>query len=459
MVATDYQHNNEYHLAQLREHARAVFTSGIEAADPKAAVVAALQAELSVFTNGGPKAENSQPRRTTRRRVRIVAFGKAAIPMTDGVLECIPDDQLSAPPLIVTSYENVSQRAHMQILGAGHPVPNADGLAAARTIAAAVDAATEDERVLALISGGASALLPMPPSSISLEDKREATQLLLASGAGIHEINAVRKHLSDLKGGGLARLAKPAALNALILSDVLGDDPGTIASGPTAGDPTTFADAKEVFRRRGIWDQIPNSVRTRLARGCDGLIEETPLPDDEIFRDVCNTIVGSNRISLDAVCQHAKAAGYDVEVVSEALIGEARDVAEQLAAKVSTPIERPRAYVAGGETTVSVRGSGLGGRNQELALAFAIAARSLPCDHAWVFLSGGTDGIDGPTDAAGGLVDSGTVARIRAAGYDPRALLDNNDAYHALRHADDLLVTGATGTNVADVQILLLHPA
>jgi hydroxypyruvate reductase len=358
----------------------------------------------------------------------------------------------------VTSYENVIQHGKIQILGAGHPIPNADGLKAARKIAKTVRAAKADELILALISGGASALLPMPPPSITLEDKRNATQLLLTSGADIHEINTVRKHLSELKGGGLARLAYPAALQVLILSDVLDNDPGTIASGPTAGDLTTFSDAKGVFLRRGIWEQIPNSIQAHLDRGCDGLIDETTLPEDEIFRDVSNTIVGSNLISLDSICQSAKSAGYDVQIVSKALMGEARSVAEKFLMRASAPIERPTAFVAGGETTVTVRGSGLGGRNQEMALTFAIDADSRFNNLSWVFLSGGTDGIDGPTDAAGGLVDPGTIARIHNAGYDPRLLLDNNDAYHALDHAGDLLVTGATGTNVADLQILLIHP-
>ena len=346
----------------------------------------------------------------------------------------------------------------MQILGSGHPVPNADGIKAAKLIAEFVCAAKVDELVLALISGGASALLPMPPPSITLEDKRKATQLLLTSGADIHEINTVRKHLSEFKGGGLARLAYPAPLHALILSDVLDNDPGTIASGPTAGDLTTFSNARDVFCRRGIWNQIPSPIKTYLNRGCDGLIDETPLPEDEIFRNVSNTIVGSNRISLDAICHSAKTAGYDVKLVSEMLTGEARSVAEQFVTQISAPIKHPTAYVAGGETTVTVRGSGLGGRNQEMALAFALDADSRFNNLSWVFLSGGTDGIDGPTDAAGGLVDPGTIARIRSAGYDPRLLLDNNDAYHALNHAGDLLITGATGTNVADLQILLIHP-
>ena len=458
-MATDYQHNDESHLAQMRGHARTMFADAVAAADPRAAVVRTLHKQPnSSQIQSTAKPQSFQLQEFSRRKVRVVAFGKAAITMTEGALECVPEDLLIEAPVAVTSYENVIQHSKIQILGAGHPIPNADGLKAARKIAKTVRAAKADELILALISGGASALLPMPPPSITLEDKRNATQLLLTSGADIHEINTVRKHLSELKGGGLARLAYPAALQVLILSDVLDNDPGTIASGPTAGDLTTFSDAKGVFLRRGIWEQIPNSIQAHLDRGCDGLIDETTLPEDEIFRDVSNTIVGSNLISLDSICQSAKSAGYDVQIVSKALMGEARSVAEKFLMRASAPIERPTAFVAGGETTVTVRGSGLGGRNQEMALTFAIDADSRFNNLSWVFLSGGTDGIDGPTDAAGGLVDPGTIARIHNAGYDPRLLLDNNDAYHALDHAGDLLVTGATGTNVADLQILLIHP-
>ena len=405
-MATDYQHNDESHLAQMRGHARTMFADAVAAADPRAAVVRTLHKQPnSSQIQSTAKPQSFQLQEFSRRKVRVVAFGKAAITMTEGALECVPEDLLIEAPVAVTSYENVIQHGKIQILGAGHPIPNADGLKAARKIAKTVRAAKADELILALISGGASALLPMPPPSITLEDKRNATQLLLTSGADIHEINTVRKHLSELKGGGLARLAYPAALQALILSDVLDNDPGTIASGPTAGDLTTFSDAKGVFLRRGIWEQIPNSIQAHLDRGCDGLIDETTLPEDEIFRDVSNTIVGSNLISLDSICQSAKSAGYDVQIVSKALMGEARSVAEKFLMRASAPIERPTAFVAGGETTVTVRGSGLGGRNQEMALTFAIDADSRFNNLSWVFLSGGTDGsMDQPMPRADSLI-------------------------------------------------------
>ena len=283
-MATDYQHNDESHLAQMRGHARTMFADAVAAADPRAAVVRTLHKQPnSSQIQSTAKPQSFQLQEFSRRKVRVVAFGKAAITMTEGALECVPEDLLIEAPVAVTSYENVIQHGKIQILGAGHPIPNADGLKAARKIAKTVRAAKADELILALISGGASALLPMPPPSITLEDKRNATQLLLTSGADIHEINTVRKHLSELKGGGLARLAYPAALQVLILSDVLDNDPGTIASGPTAGDLTTFSDAKGVFLRRGIWEQIPNSIQAHLDRGCYCLIVESCFKDYDIL--------------------------------------------------------------------------------------------------------------------------------------------------------------------------------
>jgi len=440
----------------LRNDARNLFREGLDAADPYTAVVNALKAGSDI----DGKFENTTYRslRCSSSRIRIVAFGKAAIPMTEGALHSISEDQLSAPPLVVTNYQNSFKHPKMQIFWAGHPVPTEDGLIAAKAISSAVRDTKDDESILALISGGASALLPMPSPTISLEDKRRVTQLLLMSGADIHETNAVRKHISNLKGGGLARLASPTSLTALILSDVLDNDLGTIASGVTAGDTTTFSDAVYVLHQRGIWDQIPSPVRVHLESGCAGLINETPFPNDAIFNNTFNIIIGSNRTSLSAVCKTGKLAGYDIKIVSEMLTGEAKLVAKEFCKRITMPVDRPTAYIAGGETTVTVKGSGRGGRNQELALAFALASQSSCSQNSWVFLSGSTDGIDGPTDAAGGIVDEGTLPRIFSAGFEPMELLTNNDSYHALHLADDLLFTGTTGTNVADLQILLISP-
>ena len=298
--------------------------------------------------------------------------------------------------------------------------------------------------------------MPTPP--LSLTDKQEVTQLLLMNGADIHEINTVRKHMSDIKGGGLVRLANPTGFQSLILSDVPNDDLGTIASGITTGDSTTFAEAITILHKKRIWQEIPACVRSHMEQGCSGLIEETLTPDDPIFSNAFNAIIANNRTSLNAVLRHGKSTGYNVSIVSKMLVGEARVVPQEFALTLEKPGKPPTAYIAGGETTVDVRGSGSGGRNQELALAFALACQSKLIPNYWVFLSGSTDGTDGPTDAAGGLIDSDTITRMRLAGCDPSALLANNDSYNALRQANDLLLTGPTGTNVADLQILLTYP-
>lgn len=431
-----------------------MFSKGVSAADPKAAVIRALMPGLAETV------EESAVQALTGSEcpIQIIAVGKAAIPMTEGALYSISKDRLKTLPVVVTNYENALSHPNMHILSASHPIPNEDGLLAARIIAATAADTDDDGLILALISGGASSLAPMPSPPISLSDKQEVTRLLLMSGADIHETNTVRKHLSEIKGGGLARLAYPTALRTLILSDVPSDDLSTIASGVTAGDSTTFPEAVSILQQKRIWHHIPASVRAHLEQGCSGLVEETPFPDDPLFNNTFSTIIASNRTSLKAVSDFGKAAGYNVEIVREMLVGEARLAGQEFALNITRPVTCPTAYIAGGETTVTVTGSGSGGRNQELALACALAFQSRSSPNHWVFLSGSTDGIDGPTNAAGGLVDSDTTTRIRVTGYDPSALLANNDSYHALRHANDLLITGPTGTNVADLQILLTYP-
>jgi hydroxypyruvate reductase len=374
--------------------------------------------------------------------------------MARAAVEMIPSAQLVSA-LAVTNYENVVAVDKVEVLGAGHPLPNVDGFHAAQKIAHIVQQATADETVLVLISGGGSALLPYPVDSISLEEKTATTDLLLASGVTINEINCVRKHLSRLKGGGLAKLAYPAKVHALILSDVLGDDLSTIASGATVADRTTYKEAIRLLNHRDLWAKTPISVRLHLERGTEGLIAETSKPNDIIFKHSSYVLCGSNAISLKAAQLAAEQLGYETQIYSERLCGIAKEEAEQLASTASTTM-KPLALLAGGETTVNVTGTGKGGRNQEFALAFAFAAEKYDLKN-WVLLSGGTDGRDGPTNAAGGVVDSNSLTRMRKAGIDPFQYLNNNDAYHALSSSNDLLITGATGTNVADLQILLLN--
>ncbi len=442
-------------VAKLRAAARSLFLAGVAAADPAAAVRRAMNAGPGWLEIGS----GATRRRGDWARVRIIAFGKAAVPMARAAVEAIPGDRLAGRPLVVTSYENLVADQRLEILGASHPLPDAGGEAAAARVEAMARNAAAGELVLVLVSGGASALLPLPVPGVSLEEKVATTRLLLACGADIVEINTVRKHLSRIKGGGLVRAAAPADVHALILSDVLGDDLSAIASGPTVPDGTTYADALAVFDRRGRREQLPAAVRRHLEAGAAGELAETPAPGDPLFERVRNTLVGSNAVSLEAMASAARQAGYTVSLFSENLVGEARDAAAGLAAELVGLGSGRRALVAGGETTVTLSGNGRGGRNQELALAFALEPAVRSCSRPWVLLSGGTDGIDGPTDAAGGIVDGGTVERICATGADPRALLADNDAYRALTVSGDLLVTGATGTNVADLQLLLVEEA
>ncbi len=379
----------------------------------------------------------------------------------------IPERLLVRPGIAVTSRGNARAVPGFRVLEAGHPLPDEGGATAARIVIEALSDAREDELALILVSGGGSALLPAPPPGIALSDKIAATRLLLGAGADIRELNTVRKHLSLLKGGGLARAARPAWVRALLLSDVIGDDPTVIASGPVTPDPTTFHDALEVLRARGLLEAVPRSVRAHIEAGARGEVEETPKPGDPLFERVEHAIVGSNELSVAAAEAAARRLGYRTVRRPRPLLGEARAAAGLLIEEAQVIYgaqslgadSSGTALIAGGETTVTVRGNGTGGRNQEMALALALAAESAPPGDDWVFLSAGTDGIDGPTSAAGGIIDGNTTARIRARGLDPRALLEANDSHNALGAAGDLITTGPTGTNVADVQVLLFSPA
>lgn len=446
-------------LSAIRENAVSIFQAGVAAADPYIAVKKCLSAgdhHIEILLN----LDDSKQKRVGRwSKVHLIAFGKAACAMAQAAQEIIPAHLLAGRGIAVTNYENEIPIDNVDVIGASHPLPDAAGLKGAQLIADHVRSAQKDELVLVLVSGGGSALIPYPVEQITLPEKIATTNLLLACGATINQINCVRKHLSQIKGGGLARMAQPADLHALILSDVLGDDLSSIASGPTVPDSTTFSDAIEVFKSKGVWDQVPAKVQHYLEQGRLGNVEETPKPGDNAFNNTGYTLIGSNSISVNATLQAARNLGYETKLYSDNLCGEARDEAEKLVihAKMLT-VNKPIALLAGGETTVTLKGNGRGGRNQEMALAFAIAAEKHGLTGNWTFLSGGTDGRDGPTDAAGGIVDQGTIKRMTQAGIDPIELLENNDAYTALKSSTDLLDTGATGTNVADLQILLIHP-
>ncbi|UOA10644.1 glycerate kinase [Methylobacter sp. S3L5C] len=445
-----------------RKDAVSIFKAGIAAADPYQAVKNCLfandvQLEILLGLN-----DLTQKRTGNWSKVHLIAFGKAACAMAKAAREIIPAQLLAGTGIAVTNYENVTLIDAIEVIGAAHPLPDEAGLIAAQKCAEQISHAEINELVLVLVSGGGSALIPYPVNTISLAEKIATTDLLLASGSTINEINCVRKHLSQLKGGGLAKLAVPADLHAFILSDVLGDDLSAIASGPTVPDPSTFSDAIAVFINKGIWNKVPVRVQQYLEQGNRGNVPETPKPGDNIFKNTNHTLVGSNSISLKATLKTAQKLGYETRLYDAHLCGEARQTAEKWVryAKnlIDNGIDKPLALLAGGETTVTLKGTGCGGRNQEMVLAFALAAEQYDLTGNWTFLSGGTDGRDGPTDAAGGIADQNSIKRMRYADIDPLAMLDNNDSYTALKSSQDLLITGATGTNVADLQVLLITP-
>lgn len=410
----------------IRSELTDLFLAGVAAADPVRAVAEALKARPVEVPEGGT--------------LILLAIGKAANGMMQAARSAVPEG-VPTRCLIVTNYENHRDIAGVACYGAGHPVPDGNGVIAGLAVEKLLREASARDVVLALISGGGSALLPGPVEGVTLADKAEVNRLLLASGADIEETNIVRQALSRLKGGGLLRLASPAPVRSLILSDVVGDDLRVIASGPTVGPIADLATARDVAHRLGIWEQMPEAARAALER----VEARDPLPDPDA------ALVGSNAISVTAM---AAAAGRPVRVVEAPLIGPVTKAAEQvLDLAASTP--PGTALLFGGETTVVLSGTGRGGRNQELALRVALLAEERGLSGDWLFLSGGTDGRDGPTDAAGAIVDGQSLSRMRAAGVDPRALLANSDSQAALAASGDLLITGATGTNVADLQIFL----
>ena len=385
-------------------------------------------------------------------RVFLLGAGKAGGAMAAAAEQVLGDHIAGGFVVVKDGYG--ARLTRVEMAEAGHPVPDARGLAASSRMLEIAREAGEDDLVLFLVSGGGSALTPAPAPPITLAEKQELTRLLLASGATIGELNAVRKHLSLFKGGQLARAARPAAVLTLALSDVIGDPLDVIASGPTAPDPTTFADALEVLARRGVSARMPDSIRWRLEAGRAGEIEETPKPGDRLFDRVRNVVIGNNALVTDAAAATARRLGYRTDVMTRELQGEARDVARDFVARARR-LTPPACLIAGGETTVTVRGGGKGGRCQEFALAAALELA--PSDRITV-LAAGTDGTDGPTDAAGAIVNGSCVARGVAAGADARRALGENDAYAFLRASGNLVMSGPTRTNLLDLYLAVREP-
>jgi glycerate 2-kinase len=404
-----------------------------------------------------------QDARPLMHGVRLLAIGKAAIGMAAAAEQNLGDRMIEglaiAPASIATDAEASGLRS--RVMGAAHPLPDSTSVAAARSALALASRARTGELMMFALSGGASALVAAPAGAITLDDKIAITSALMRNGATIRELNIVRKHLSAIKGGRLlAATAEGVEVLTLILSDVPGNDLATIGSGPTVADPTTYNDAIGVLKRRGAWGRAPEAVRDHLERGAAGEFSETVKPGNAALARATNLIIGDNQAAVDAAAEAARALGYQVERGRE-LGGEANELGRTIG-RQATRIEGARiCLVAGGEPVVTVKGAGRGGRAQQCALAMAIelASASEPREDAGrvMALFAGTDGIDGPTDAAGAIATSETIARAAEGGVDPQAALERNDAYEFFKALGDLVIVGPTGTNVADVMIALVN--
>lgn len=426
---------------------RAVLVAALDAVDPQSAVMRMLQQDASI-------AEAL----VKSNRVLAVGAGKAAYPMALALEQAL--GSRLAGGLVVTKDGHIpspNELDSIKIVQAGHPMPDKRGLQAARQMTGLLQGAGPDDLVFCLISGGGSALLTAPAPGISLADLQQLTALLLHCGAPIQRINGLRKHLETLKGGGLARLAAPARVIALILSDVVGDPLDAIASGPTVPDSTTFADAWDTLDQFGLLASVPPAILAHLQRGLRGEVPETLKPGDPIFARVTNLLAGSNAQAASAAAEKARTLGWNAAVLTTCQEGEAREVGAkltQLARKVrstGSPLCAPACLILGGETTVTVRGSGKGGRNQEVALGAAEGLAGLT-DALVVALA--SDGGDGPTDAAGAVVNGETLARAAALGLEPATALRNNDSYSFFDALGDLLKPGPTRTNVNDLMLV-----
>jgi len=439
-------------LEQLREDALSIFQAGLKAVNPVTAIKQQVRLQNDTLIVGDRDYDLS-----SYEDIYVIGAGKASAAMAQPIEELL--GQRIKAGFLNVKYRHTLPLNIVQINEAGHPVPDEAGLNGAKQIVELLIQTGEKDLILFLISGGGSALLPYPAEGLALEDIQQLTKYLLEVGATIHEINALRKHVSRVKGGRLAKLALPSALISLILSDVIGDNLDSIASGPTVPDESTFGDCLNILEKYELRDKISPVLLKFLEEGAQGEHEETPKADDPAFEQTQNVIIGSNIMAVEAAKKKAKELGYNSLILSTSIEGETKDVAKVHAAiakeilSTGNPLKKPACVISGGETTVTIRGQGLGGRNQEFALAAAIEI------DGWegaVILSGGTDGTDGPTDAAGAIADGKTVGRANVLELDAQAYLRENDSYNFFQPLDDLIITGPTFTNVMDLRLVVV---
>jgi glycerate 2-kinase len=440
-------------LNKMRREALEIFHTSLKAVDPVIAVKRFLKKESITLI-----VKDNSFDLDSFDNIYLIGFGKAAAAMARGVEEVLGDDLKAG--IVSVKYGHLDKvSSKIKINEAAHPVPDEAGMKGANEIVDFLKQRIETDLIICVISGGGSAILPLPCEGITLAEKQETTKLLLACGADIKEINAIRKHISQVKGGQLARLTQPATLVTLILSDVIGDPLDSIASGPAAPDQTTFEDCWAILEKYDLLGKIPPAVEQHLKSGVDKLIPDTPKAGDPAFSKTYNNIVGSNWEAVVAARDNAQKLGYNTLILSTFVEGETKDVARVHAAiakevqKTGNPIAVPACIISGGETTVTIRGDGLGGRNQEFVLAAAMDIQGM---ENVVILSAGTDGTDGPTDAAGAIADGKTIERANQLNLDTLKFLQNNDSYHYFEKSNDLIKTGPTNTNVMDIRIMLI---
>ena len=440
------------HREELRQDLHTIFQAALKAVDPGEAICTHVRRDGQQLHVADRVYDLLQ-----YDALYVIGVGKAGAAMATAV-EALLGDRIRGGHVIV-KYGHGGPIKYVTLHEAGHPIPDEAGVRATRALIEFVRGRGPRELIICLISGGGSALSPAPSEGITLAEKQEATRLLLACGASIHEINALRKHISQIKGGQLARLTSPATLITLVLSDVVGDALDVIASGPTVPDPSCFADCLDILHKYQLLDKVPVAIRRHVEAGVAGTIPETPKPRDAVFARTQTVIIGRNLQALEAAGHQAAALGYRTLILSSGIEGETREAAKVhagIAREVLAsghPIAAPACILSGGETTVTLRGQGKGGRNQEFVLAMALDVRNAP---GIAVLSGGTDGTDGPTDAAGAVADWTTCARAEQLGLHPRLALEYNDAYPFFERLGDLLLTGPTQTNVMDVRIMLI---
>ncbi len=432
----------------------ALFDAAVRAARGEDLLVANSDIGSNAWRYFGPGGSLDVPLpQPGRGRVLVTGAGKAAASLARG-LEAVLGDRIDSGVVLVKHGHGVPL-TRIAIVEGGHPVPDAAGLAGTRQVMQAVEAASQNDTMFFVLTGGASALLIDPAPGLSFDDVQAASRLLVNGGAQIDEINAVRKHLSAVTGGRLRQRARCATFCTLAISDVIGDSPAAIGSGPSVADPSTFQECVDIVERYWLRGALPRAVVEHLERGVAGRVAETPKDASGIFRSSHYRIVASNRISIDAAARLARESGCKVEILTTEMQGHTHQAARRLAAALRQAAsarsdDTPIVLLAGGETTLAVEGDGRGGRNQEFAL---VAALDLQGVDDVALLSAGSDGTDGPTDAAGAFVDGSTVARARALGLDPHDFLRRHDSYTLLHALDDLHRTGPTGTNVMDLVI------